>query len=185
MCVSNSARSKSEDDARSALMDEFALTRIQCDAILRMQLRRLTGLEREKLQDDLGETREEIEYHRKVLTDDGVVKEIIREDIHELMEKFKDERRTSIEEAAEEINYADLIAEEDVVVTLTHQGYVKRTPLTSYRSQGRGGTGVSGGSVREDDFVKSLCARFVTFISITGTFKKPFHITILHIHLHQ
>ena len=72
------------------------------------------------------------------------------------MEKFKDERRTSIEEAAEEINYADLIAEEDVVVTLTHQGYVKRTPLTSYRSQGRGGTGVSGGSVREDDFVKSL-----------------------------
>ena len=148
--------SSSEDDARSALMDEFSLTRIQCDAILRMQLRRLTGLEREKLQDDLTETREEIEYHRKVLTDDSVVKEIIREDIHELMEKFKDERRTTIEEAAEEINYADLIAEEEVVVTLTLQGYVKRTPLTSYRSQGRGGTGVSGGSVREDDFVKSL-----------------------------
>ena len=147
---------KDDDAARTALMEEFSLTRIQSDAILRMQLRRLTGLEREKLQDDLGETREEIEYHRTVLTDDNVVKEIIREDIHELMEKFKDERRTSIEEAAEEINYADLIAEEDVVVTLTHQGYVKRTPLTSYRSQGRGGTGVSGGSVREDDFVKSL-----------------------------
>ncbi len=147
---------RSEEDARNALMDEFSLTRIQCDAILRMQLRRLTGLEREKLQDDLAETREEIEYHRTVLTDDTVVKEIIREDIHELNEKFKDERRTTIEEAAEEINYADLIAEEDVVVTLTHQGYVKRTPLTSYRSQGRGGTGVSGGSVREDDFVKNL-----------------------------
>lgn len=147
---------KDDDAARTALMEEFSLTRIQSDAILRMQLRRLTGLEREKLQDDLAETREEIEYHRTVLTDDNVVKEIIREDIHELMEKFKDERRTSIEEAAEEINYADLIAEEDVVVTLTHQGYVKRTPLTSYRSQGRGGTGVSGGSVREDDFVKSL-----------------------------
>lgn len=147
---------KDDDAARTALMEEFSLTRIQSDAILRMQLRRLTGLEREKLQDDLGETREEIEYHRTVLTDDNVVKEIIREDIHELMEKFKDERRTSIEEAAEEINYADLIAEEDVVVTLTHQGYVKRTPLTNYRSQGRGGTGVSGGSVREDDFVKSL-----------------------------
>lgn len=147
---------KDDDAARTALMEEFSLTRIQSDAILRMQLRRLTGLEREKLQDDLAETREEIEYHRTVLTDDNVVKEIIREDIHELMEKFKDERRTSIEEAAEEINYADLIAEEEVVVTLTHQGYVKRTPLTSYRSQGRGGTGVSGGSVREDDFVKSL-----------------------------
>ncbi|MGB1070518.1 MAG: DNA gyrase subunit A [Planctomycetota bacterium] len=147
---------KDDDAARTALMEEFSLTRIQSDAILRMQLRRLTGLEREKLQDDLAETREEIEYHRTVLTDDNVVKEIIREDIHELMEKFKDERRTSIEEAAEEINYADLIAEEEVVVTLTHQGYVKRTPLTNYRSQGRGGTGVSGGSVREDDFVKSL-----------------------------
>ncbi len=150
-------RSKhSEDDARSALMSEFALTRIQTDAILRMQLRRLTGLEREKLQGDLGETREEIEYHRRVLTDEGVVTEIIREDIHDLRDRFKDTRRTAIEEVAEEINYADLIAEEDVVVTLTHQGFVKRTPLTTYKSQGRGGKGVSGGTVREDDFVKNL-----------------------------
>ncbi|MGE4618658.1 MAG: DNA gyrase subunit A [Planctomycetota bacterium] len=146
----------SEDEARNALMSEFDLTRIQTDAILRMQLRRLTGLEREKLQEDLGETREEIAYHRTVLTDDGVVMEIIREDIHDLRERFKDERRTAIEEAAEEINYADLIAEEDVVVTLTHQGFVKRTPLTTYKSQGRGGKGVSGGNVREDDFVKNL-----------------------------
>lgn len=146
----------SEEDARAVLMAEFVLTRIQTDAILRMQLRRLTGLEREKLQEDLQETREEIEYHRKVLTDDTVVTEIIREDIHDLRDRFKDARRTTIEEAAEEINYADLIAEEDVVVTLTHQGYVKRTPLTTYKSQGRGGKGVSGGAVREDDFVKNL-----------------------------
>ncbi|NCG12660.1 MAG: DNA gyrase subunit A, partial [Planctomycetia bacterium] len=97
-----------------------------------------------------------IDYHRTVLTDANVVKELIREDIHELREKFKDDRRSAIEEAAEEINYADLIAEEEVVVTLTHQGFVKRTPLTNYRSQGRGGTGVSGGSVRDDDFVKSI-----------------------------
>ncbi|MBT6540734.1 MAG: DNA gyrase subunit A [Planctomycetes bacterium] len=150
-------RSKhSEDEARDAMMAEFGLTRIQSDAILRMQLRRLTGLEREKLQGDLGETREEINYHRTVLTDDSVVRELIREDIHDLRDRFKDARRTRFEEAAEDINYADLIAEEDVVVTLTHQGYVKRTPLTSYRSQGRGGRGVSGGSVREDDFVKNL-----------------------------
>jgi DNA gyrase subunit A len=138
------------------MMAEFGLTRIQSDAILRMQLRRLTGLERGKLQGDLGETREEINYHRTVLTDDSVVRELIREDIHDLRDRFKDARRTRFEEAAEDINYADLIAEEDVVVTLTHQGYVKRTPLTSYRSQGRGGRGVSGGSVREDDFVKNL-----------------------------
>ena len=150
-------RSKhSEDEARDAMMAEFGLTRIQSDAILRMQLRRLTGLEREKLQGDLAETREEISYHRTILTDDSVVREIIREDIHDLRDRFKDTRRTKFEEAAEDINYADLITEEDVVVTLTHQGYVKRTPLTSYRSQGRGGRGVSGGSVREDDFVKNL-----------------------------
>ena len=150
-------RSKhSEDDARDAMMAEFGLTRIQSDAILRMQLRRLTGLEREKLQGDLTDTREEINYHRTVLTDDSVVRELIREDIHDLRDRFKDARRTRFEEAAEEINYADLITEEDVVVTLTHQGYVKRTPLTNYRSQGRGGRGVSGGSVREDDFVKNL-----------------------------
>ncbi len=150
-------RSKhSEDEARESMMAEFGLTRIQSEAILRMQLRRLTGLEREKLQADLGETREEIAYHRKVLTDASVVTEIIREDIHELRDRFKDARRTTFEEDAEEINYADLITEEDVVVTLTHQGYVKRTPLTSYRSQGRGGKGVSGGAVREDDFVKNL-----------------------------
>jgi DNA gyrase subunit A len=150
-------RSKhSEDDARESMMAEFGLTRIQSEAILRMQLRRLTGLEREKLQVDLGETREEIAYHRKVLTDASVVTQIIREDIHELRDRFKDARRTTFEEDAEDINYADLITEEDVVVTLTHQGYIKRTPLTSYRSQGRGGKGVSGGSVREDDFVKNL-----------------------------
>jgi DNA gyrase subunit A len=150
-------RSKhSEDDARESMMTEFGLTRIQSEAILRMQLRRLTGLEREKLQVDLGETREEIAYHRKVLTDASVVTEIIREDVHEMRDRFKDPRRTTFEEDAEDINYADLITEEDVVVTLTHQGYIKRTPLTSYRSQGRGGKGVSGGSVREDDFVKNL-----------------------------
>jgi len=150
-------RSKhSEDDARESMMTEFGLTRIQSEAILRMQLRRLTGLEREKLQVDRGETREEIAYHRTVLTDASVVTEIIREDIHELRDRFKDARRTTFEEDAEDINYADLITEEDVVVTLTHQGYIKRTPLTNYRSQGRGGKGVSGGSVREDDFVKNL-----------------------------
>jgi len=146
----------SEEDARAALMSEFVLTRIQTDAILRMQLRRLTGLEREKLQADLAETREEVDYHRKVLTEETVVTEIIREDIHDLRDRFRDDRRTAIEEAAEEINYADLITEEDVVVTLTHQGFVKRTPLTTYKSQGRGGKGVSGGAIREDDFVKSL-----------------------------
>ncbi len=146
----------SEEDARNVLMSEFTLTRIQTDAILRMQLRRLTGLECEKLQEDLGETREEVGYHRKVLTEDNVVTEIIREDIHDLRDRFKDGRRTAIEEDAEEINYIDLITEEDVVVTLTQQGYVKRTPLTTYKSQGRGGKGVSGGNVREDDFVKSL-----------------------------
>ncbi|MGA1488030.1 MAG: DNA gyrase subunit A, partial [Planctomycetota bacterium] len=144
------------DDARSSLMGEFGLTRIQSDAILQMRLQRLTGLERLKIEEDLAKTREEIEYHRQVLTDDGLVTEIIREDIHDLLKKFPSKRRSRIEDAVEDIDIGDLISEEQVVVTLTHQGYVKRTPLSTYRSQGRGGSGISGGKARDGDFIKNL-----------------------------
>ncbi len=144
------------DDARSSLMGEFGLTRIQSDAILQMRLQRLTGLERLKIEEDLAKTREEIEYHRQVLTDDGLVTEIIREDIHDILKKFPSKRRSRIEDAVEDIDIGDLISEEQVVVTLTHQGYVKRTPLSTYRSQGRGGSGISGGKARDGDFIKNL-----------------------------
>ncbi len=144
------------DDARSALMGEFGLTRIQSDAILQMRLSRLTGLERIKIEEDLGKTREEIQYHREVLTKEQLVIEIIREDIHDLMRKFPSPRRSEIVEAVEDIDIGDLIAEDTVVVTLSHLGYVKRTPVSTYRSQGRGGQGVSGGKARDGDFIKNL-----------------------------
>ena len=148
--------SEDEDTARAGLMDEFSLTRIQSENILRMQLRRLTALERRKLQEDLGVLQTEIEYHRKVLTEEGLVLEIIREDIHDQMDRFSGKRRSEIQEAAEDLNMADLITVEQVVVTLSHRGYIKRTPLSSYRSQGRGGKGITGGKVNEGDFIKSL-----------------------------
>jgi DNA gyrase subunit A len=144
------------DDARGAMMLEFGLTRIQADAILQMRLSRLTGLERIKIEEDLAKTQEEIQYHREVLTKDALVVEIIREDIHELVRKFPSPRRSEIIDAVEDIDIGDLIAEDTVVVTLSHQGYVKRTPVSTYRSQGRGGQGVSGGKAREGDFIKSL-----------------------------
>jgi len=144
------------DDARGSLMQEFGLTRIQADAILQMRLSRLTGLERIKIEEDLAKTQEEIQYHREVLTKDALVVEIIREDIHELVRKFPSPRRSEIIDAVEDIDIGDLIAEDTVVVTLSHQGYVKRTPVSTYRSQGRGGQGVSGGKAREGDFIKSL-----------------------------
>ncbi len=144
------------DEARSSLMGEFGLTKIQSDAILQMRLQRLTGLERLKIEEDLAKTKEEIGYHRQVLTNEALVLELIREDVHDLMKKFPSKRRTEIIDAVEEIDIGDLIAEEQVVVTLSHQGYVKRTPVSTYRSQGRGGSGVSGGKAREGDFIKSL-----------------------------
>jgi DNA gyrase subunit A len=132
------------------------LTGVQADAILAMQLQRLTGLEIEKLARDYSDLVEEIEGYEAILSEDELLLDVIREDLYELKEKFGDERRTDIVEDAGDIDVEDLIAEEDVVVTLTHQGYVKRMPLTTYRKQGRGGVGVIGSEAREDDFVEQL-----------------------------
>ncbi len=144
------------DDARGSLMGDFALTRIQADAILQMRLARLTGLERQKIEEELAEALAQIDYHRRVLTDDSLVMDIIRSDVREVMEKYGDGRRTEIIDVEEEIDMADLIADEQVVVTLSKEGYVKRTRLSTYRSQGRGGMGVAGGSTREGDFITNI-----------------------------
>ncbi len=148
--------SHTTEEARAALIAEFGLTRIQGDAILQMRLQRLTGLERQKLDEDLKATIEQIEYHRAVLTQETLVMDIIREDVHELMERYGDERKSEIIEVVENLEMEDLIADQQVVVTLSHMGYMKRTPITAYRSQGRGGKGITGGSAREGDFIKNL-----------------------------
>jgi len=133
-----------------------SLTGVQVDAILGMQLQRLTGLEIEKLAEDYGRLVEEIEGHEAILADEKLLLDIIREDMHEMRDKYGDQRRTDIVAAAEDFDIEDLIAEEDVVVTLTHEGYIKRMPLTTYRRQGRGGQGIIGSDAKEGDFVEQL-----------------------------
>ena len=132
------------------------LTGVQADAILAMQLQRLTGLEIEKLASDYVALVEEIEGYEAILTNEALLLDVISEDIHELKEKYGDERRTEIVGDVEEFDIEDLIAEEDVVVTLTHEGYVKRMPLATYRRQGRGGRGIIGSVSREGDFVEEV-----------------------------
>ncbi|MBN1805675.1 MAG: DNA gyrase subunit A [Sedimentisphaerales bacterium] len=132
------------------------LTGPQADAILTMQLQRLTGLEIEKLAKEYAELVEQIEGYETVLTNDEVLLDIIREDIYEMKEKYGDARRTKIAAKVEQLDMEDLIAEEEVIVTVSHSGYVKRLPIDTYRKQGRGGRGIIGSVTKEGDFVEHL-----------------------------
>ena len=132
------------------------LTGPQADAILTMQLQKLTGLEMEKLAKEYAELVEQIEGYQTILADELVLLDIIREDIHEIKEKYGDKRRTLIAAQAEMFEIEDLIAEEEVIVTVSHDGYVKRMPIDTYRKQGRGGRGIIGSVTKEDDFIKHL-----------------------------
>ena len=132
------------------------LTKVQADAILSMQLQRLTGLEIEKLARDYSALVEEIEGYEAILDSEPLLLDVIREDLYEIREKYGDARRTEIIASVGDFDIEDLIAEEDVVVTLTHAGYVKRMPLTTYRRQGRGGQGIIGSDSKEGDFIEEL-----------------------------
>ncbi|MHC4539097.1 MAG: DNA gyrase subunit A [Planctomycetota bacterium] len=135
---------------------EHYLTGPQADAILTMQLQRLTGLEIEKLAREYAELIEQIEGYEAILADDRILLDIVREDIHEIKEKYGDTRRTKITAQAEQLAVEDLIAEEEVIVTVSHGGYVKRLPIDTYRRQARGGRGIIGSDIREGDFIKHL-----------------------------
>ena len=140
---------------RASQSDQF-FTGVQADAILGMQLQRLTGLEIQKLARDYGKLVEEIEGHEAILNSEALLLDVIREDLHDIKDRYGDERRTQIVGGVDDFDIADLIAEEDVVVTLSHAGYMKRTPLTTYRRQGRGGKGIIGSNAKEGDFVEQL-----------------------------
>ncbi len=142
--------------AKRATSAEQFLSGPQADAILSMQLSRLTGLEIEKLGKEYVGLVEEIKGYESILADEKLVLDIITEDLYEIKEKYADKRRTDIAEANEEFNIEDLIAVEEVIVTLSHGGYVKRLPIDTYRKQGRGGKGVIGSDMREGDFIESL-----------------------------
>ena len=143
-------------EAKMQLMERFGLSDKQAQAILDMRLARLTGLERERLQEEYAELQKTIAYLRAVLADEKLVLGIIRDEILVIKEKYADERRTEITTMDGEIDPEDLIQEDSVVVTLTHFGYVKRIPRTTYRSQNRGGKGVSGMTTREEDYAEKL-----------------------------
>ncbi|UCE86381.1 MAG: DNA gyrase subunit A, partial [Deltaproteobacteria bacterium] len=142
--------------ARQALMEQFALSERQAQAILEMRLRALTSLERQKVLDELEEVRAKILDLRDLLARDERILEVVLEELQEVREAFADERRTEFAEAVEGLSIEDLIVEEDMVVTLSHLGYVKRNPVTQYRAQRRGGKGIRGAGTREEDFVEHL-----------------------------
>ncbi len=148
--------SKDTDTARQRLIENFSLSRIQAQAILDMRLQQLTGLERKKIEDEYEELLKTIARLKDILGDSRKVLSIIQTELAELKEKYGDERRTKITAAAQEMEIEDLVAEEDVVVSISHAGYVKRLPVTSYRAQRRGGKGVTGMTTREEDFVQEL-----------------------------
>ncbi len=141
--------------AEASEKDQY-LTGVQADAILGMQLQKLTGLEIEKLAEEYSQLVDEIEGYEAILSNEATLMDVIREDVFEIKEKYGDERRTEIVGDAEDFDIEDLIAEEDVVVTLSHEGYIKRMPLSTYRRQGRGGQGVIGSDGKSGDFVEEL-----------------------------
>lgn len=156
--------SKTDAEAKASLMESFSLSEKQSEAILEMKLRRLTGLEREKIEQELAELREKIEYFKRVLSDKELLKQIVKDELLEIKEKYNSKRLTKITDEVKELDVEDLIAEEEVAVTVTKAGYVKRLPVATYRQQKRGGKGMQGVNLKESDFVEHL------FISSTHAY---------------
>jgi DNA gyrase subunit A len=148
--------SQTPDMARERLMERFSLSEIQSKAIVEMRLRQLTGLEQEKLRAEYKEVMELIEYLKSVLANVDLQMKIIKDELLEVKEKYGDKRRTIIIPNAEEFNPEDFYADDEMVITISHMGYIKRTPLTEFRRQNRGGTGAKGGATRDEDFIEHL-----------------------------
>ena len=148
--------SKSVEEAKTQLMETFSFTEVQATAIVEMRLRQLTGLEREKLQSEYDELMKFIQYCQDVLANESMQFGIIKDETLEMKEKYGDARRTEIALSAEEFNPEDFYADEDVVITISHLGYIKRTSLTEYRLQNRGGVGMKGSATRDEDFIEHI-----------------------------
>ena len=164
--------SETDKEAAKRLTERFGLSKKQTDAILEMRLRRLTGLERTKIEEELAELRERIAYYKRVLKDEGLVREIIKEELLEIKKRFGTARRTRITGEAKDLEVEDLIADENMVVTMTKAGYIKRLPVTTYRQQKRGGKGMQGVNLKDSDFVEHLFVAsthsYMLFFSTAG-----------------
>ena len=148
---------KSPADARQALMDRFALSEVQAAAIVEMRLGQLTGIQQDKLHAEYEELMRKIEYYNAILTDDNLCKQVIKDELYEIKEKYGDERRCKIDySASSDFNPEDFYADDEMVITISHLGYIKRTPLTEYRAQNRGGVGSKGSDTRDSDFIEYI-----------------------------
>jgi len=148
--------SRTPDEAREGLMEKFEFTEVQAKAILEMRLQRLVGLEREKLRDEYQELMQKIAYYRQVLADEGTRMQIIKDELNEVKEKYGDERRTEIVPDEGEFDPEDFYADEEMVITISKMGYIKRTPLHEFRTQNRGGVGAKGSTTRDEDFMVNM-----------------------------
>ncbi len=148
--------SKTPDEAREGLMEAFKLSELQSRAILEMRLRALTGLERDKIKAEYDELMKTIAYLKEILADEGLRMKIIKDELLEIKEKYGDDRRTEIVYTAGDFRMEDMIADEDVIITISHMGYIKRTALSEYRTQARGGRGSKGSATREEDFLEHM-----------------------------
>ena len=148
---------KSPADARQALMDRFGLSEVQAAAIVEMRLGQLTGIQQDKLHAEYEELMRKIEYYNAILTDDNLCKQVIKDELYEIKEKYGDERRCKIDySASSDFNPEDFYADDEMVITISHLGYIKRTPLTEYRAQNRGGVGSKGSDTRDSDFIEYI-----------------------------
>ncbi|MDP4601880.1 MAG: DNA gyrase subunit A [Schleiferiaceae bacterium] len=148
--------SNTVDDARDGLMSQFGLSEVQAKAILDLRLQKLTGLERDKVKAEYAELMALITYLKRILNEESLRFQIIKDELVEIRDKYGDDRRTDIEYAGGDVSIEDMIADEEVVITISRAGYVKRTPLTEYRSQGRGGVGARGATTRDEDFIEQV-----------------------------
>ena len=148
--------SSTPDQARERLIERFQLSEIQARAIVEMRLRQLTGLEQDKLRSEYNEILKQIDYYLQILADESLRMTIIKDELFELKNKYGDGRRTEIEQNAEDFNPEDFYADEEMIITISYLGYIKRTPLSDFKTQGRGGTGSKGGATRDEDFLEHM-----------------------------
>ena len=173
---------ESYDDAKENLMNRFGLDDIQAQAILDMQLKRLQGLEEEKLQNEFDELQKKIAYYNQLLSDETMLKGVLKDELIAIRDKYGDERRTEIMDVEDDLDIEDLIEEEECVFTLTNGGYIKRTPVSAYRTQRRGGKGVNAQTLKEEDYVKKLFTSsthdFILFFTNIGKVHSLWHLCI-------
>ncbi len=174
--------SQTDKEAGARLTERFGLTKKQTDAILEMRLRRLTGLERNKIEEELKELLEKIAYYKRVLEDESLVREIIKEELGEIKRKYGTPRKTKISAEAKDIEVEDLIADEAMVVTMTKAGYIKRLPVSTYRQQKRGGKGMQGVNLKDSDFVEHLfVASTLSYMLFFSTAGKVYRLKVYEI----